>query len=312
MFDILVAGNVNLGTRVSVGRFPIDYEKVRFTTDGVTDGLSGVAYNFSTALVVLGCRVCLATVLGRDLLGDLVRARLEQTPIGLGGVVQTMEHTMRTVILSDAKGGEAMFVDRKTIRHASYPEERFRELLTGASAVYVAHTFWTLPLGRMARTANKLVATDLQNLEHLDSFEAQFAELADVVFFSDERLAQAVDDTIRVLWDDFDVELVVCGQGARGATLGIRRERSIEQVAAVPRGAAVNTTGAGDVMAAGFLSGIVAGQQSRDALFRAQVFAGHRVGAQGGGYLTCDELDRHCREVAQDLRPRNGSGPLRR
>ncbi len=295
MFDILVAGNVNLGTRVSVGQFPVSYKKVRFTTEGVTDGLSGVAYNFSTALVALGCRVCLATVLGRDLLGDLVRAQLEQTPIGLGGVVQSMEHTMRTVILSDAQGGEAMFVDRKTIRDASYPEEGFRELLMSPTAVYVAHTFWTLPLARLARTENKLVATDLQNLEHLDSFEGQFAELADVVFFSSECLAQAVDDTIRVLWDDFDVELVVCGQAARGATLGIRSERSIEQVAAVPKGAAVNTTGAGDVMAAGFLSGIVAGHHPRDALFRAQVFAGHHVGAPGGGYLTCQELDEYCR-----------------
>ncbi len=77
--------------------------------------------------------------------------------------------------------------------------------------------------------------------------------------------------------------------------MGIRSERSIEQVAAVPKGAAVNTTGAGDVMAAGFLSGIVAGHHPRDALFRAQVFAGHHVGAPGGGYLTCQELDEYCR-----------------
>lgn len=297
MFDILVAGNVNLGTRVSVGEFPICYEKVRFAPEGVADGLSGVAYNFSTALAALGHRVCLATVLGRDLLGDLLRAQLEQTPICLGGVVQTMERTMRTVILSDAKGGEAMFVDRKAIREARYPDERFRDLLTGASAVYIAHTFWTLPLGQLARAANKLVATDLQNLEHLDPFNGRFAELADIVFFSDERLGHAVDDTIRMLWDDFDVEMVICGQGAQGATLGVRGERSIEKVAAVPKGAAVNTTGAGDAMAAGFLSAIVAGYQPRKALFRAQVFAGHHVGEHGGGYLSSDELDRYCREA---------------
>ena len=275
----------------------LGFADVRFKTEGVTDGLSGVAYNFSTALVALGRRVSLATVLGRDLLGELVHAQLEQTAIGLDGVVQAMDHTMRTVILSDTNGGEAMFVDRKAIRDASYPEVLFRKLLTSPSAVYIAHTFWTVPLGRLARTANKLVATDLQNLERLDSFEGQFAELADIVFFSGERLAQEVDDTIRVLWDDFDVELAVCGQGPRGAILGIRSERAIEHVAAVPTGAATNTTGAGDAMAAGFLSGIVGGHPPRDALFRAQVFAGHHVGTQGGGYLTGEDLDRYCREV---------------
>ncbi len=297
MSDILVAGNVNLGTRVCVGQFPVSYEKVRFTPDGISDDLSGVAYNFSTALAALGHRVCLATILGRDLLGDLLRAQLERTSLCLDGVVQTMERTMRTVILSDAKGGEAMFVDRKAIREAEYPDERFSKLLGSTSAVYIAHTFWTLPLGRLARTAGKLVATDLQNLEHLDSFEGRFAQLADIVFFSDERLVHDVDDIIRTLWTDFDVETVVCGQGARGATLGVRRDGTIERVAAVPKGGAVKTTGAGDVMAAGFLSSVVAGHEPREALFRAQVFAGHHVGEHGGGYLSAEDLDRQCREA---------------
>ena len=79
--------------------------------------------------------------------------------------------------------------------------------------------------------------------------------------------------------------------------MGVRRERSIKTVAPVPEGTAVNTTGAGDVMAAGYLSGIVSGYQPRDALFRAQVFAGHHVGEQGGGYLSCEELARRCREA---------------
>ncbi len=296
MTDILVAGNVNLGTRVPVGQFPVSYEKARFTPEGILDGLSGVAYNISAALTALGHRVSLATILGRDPLGDLLREQLEQTSIGLDGVVQTMDRTMRTVILCDAEGGEAMFVDRKAVREAQYPDARFSDLLADASAVYIAHTFWTLPLGRLARAAGKPVATDLQNLETLDSFEGQFAELADIVFFSSERLGGDVEGTIRLLWDDFDVETVVCGQGAGGATLGMRSERTIERVTAVPKGEAVNTTGAGDVMAAGFLASIVAGYAPRDALFRAQVFAGHHVGAQGGGYLSRAELDRCCRE----------------
>ena len=42
---------------------------------------------------------------------------------------------------------------------------------------------------------------------------------------------------------------------------------------------------------------MVAGHEPRDALFRAQVFAGYHVGEHGGGYLSPDELDRYCLEA---------------
>jgi len=297
MFDILVAGNVNLETRVHAGGFPITYEKSRFTPHGVLDEPSGAGGNVSAALAALGHRVCLATLLGSDPVGALVRASLEATPIALDGVVQSMAHTMRTVVLSDSQGREAMCVDRKDIGDVQYPVERFRLLMERASLVYVAHTSWTVPLGRMAREAGKRVATDLQNLKSLDPYEARFAGLADIVFFSDERLSTGVADTIRRLWEDFDVETAVCGQGAAGATLGVRENRLIQTVPAVRLCPVVSTTGAGDAMAAGFLSGLMTGHGPLEALSRAQVFAGHHVGEVGStrGFLDRDALDRHCR-----------------
>ena len=66
---------------------------------------------------------------------------------------------------------------------------------------------------------------------------------------------------------------------------------------AISIGKAAKTTGAGDAMGAGFLSAILAGREPRDALCRGQVFAGHHVGAAGGGYLSSEALDRYCREV---------------
>ena len=62
-FDFLVAGNVNLETRLRVGSFPVDYEKLRFAPGGITDEVSGVGLNVSAALGALGHSVALATVL---------------------------------------------------------------------------------------------------------------------------------------------------------------------------------------------------------------------------------------------------------
>lgn len=294
MFDFLVAGNVNLETRLNVGSFPVDYQKLRFAPGGITDEVSGVGLNVSAALAALGHGVAVATVLGRDRLGEMVHGVLRDMPLCLDGVVHGMDHTMRTVVLSDTEGGEALYVDRKQIRDIDYPGESFRELVGQAGLVYIAHTSWTLPLGGLAKAAGRTVVTDLQAIQRLDPFEARFAKLSDIVFFSSERLVADVTETIHRLWEDFDVSIAVCGHGPRGATLGIREHRLIESQPAVSIRPVVSTTGAGDAMAAAFLSGLVTGHDPMASLGRALLFAGHQVGegSASSGFLDRDALDR--------------------
>jgi sugar/nucleoside kinase (ribokinase family) len=296
MFDLLVAGNVNQETRLGVGSFPVGYEKLRFAPGGVADEVSGVGLNVSAALAALGHDVGLATVLGRDRLGDMVYGALREKSLRLDGVVRAMEHTMRTVVLSDTEGEEALYVDRKEISDIEYPPGLFRELAEEAGIVYIAHTSWTLPLGSLAKAAGKLVATDLQAIQRLDYHEARFAELAEVVFFSSERLAVDASDVIRQLWDEFDVSVAVCGQGPKGATIGVRDGGLIQTVPAVHLRPVVSTTGAGDAMAAAFLSGMMAGHDPVTSLYRAQVFAGHQVGegSASRGFLSREALDGVC------------------
>jgi sugar/nucleoside kinase (ribokinase family) len=296
MFDFLVAGNVNLETRLGAGSFPVDYEKLRFAPGGIADEVSGVGLNVSAALAALGHDVGLATVLGRDRLGDVIYGALREKSLRLEGVVRAMEDTMRTVVLSDTEGEEALYVDRKEISDVEYPPGLFRELAEQAGLVYIAHTFWTLPLGSLAKAAGKPVATDLQAIQRLDHFEARFAQLADIVLFSSERLAVDVPDAIRQLWDEFDVSVAVCGHGSKGATIGVRDGRLIQTVPAVHLRSVVSTTGAGDAMAAGFLSGMMTGHDPMTSLCRAQVFAGHQVGegSASRGFLSREALDDAC------------------
>jgi sugar/nucleoside kinase (ribokinase family) len=294
MVEIIVAGNVNLETHVRVGGFPLKYRKSRFAPHGVTDNLSGVGYNVSLGLASLGHSVCLAAPVGRDTLGDLVAARLASGPVRADGIVRALDETLRSVILADADGRGAMVLDRKGIAGFEYPAEPFRRLLPATGWVYIAHTFWTVPLGRLARAAGKRVATDLQDLADLDDYQARFAEVADVVFFSAEHLAESPERMMRRLWSELDVAVGVCGLGPDGALLGVRALDRVERVPALASREVVCTTGAGDAMAAGFLSGLLAGQDPLRALVRAQVFAGHHVGEPGAsrGFLDAAALDR--------------------
>ncbi len=218
---------------------------------------------------------------------------LRDMPLCLDGLVHGMKDTMRTVVLNDTEGEEALYVDRKQIRDVEYPVGRFRELAEQARLVYIAHTAWTLPLGNASKEAGKTVATDLQAIQGIDPFEGRFARLADVVFFSRERLRADLTETIHRLWHDFDVSIAVCGLGLKGATLGVREQNLIETVPAVSMRPIVSTTGAGDAMAAAFLSSLICGHDPLASLSRAQIFAGHQVGEDSAsrGFLSREALD---------------------
>ena len=204
-----------------------------------------------------------------------------------------MAASPRSVILVGGEGRAAAFTDLKDALEQRYPLERFDALLDGVDHVHATNIEWALELGRHAKARGKRVSTDVQAIPSAgDPYNSRFIEIADVVFFSAENLTQSVEETIRAMWER-GVQVVVCGRGADGAVLGLRAGQTIESVPATPTRPIVSTIGAGDALAAGFLSGFTAGMAARDALRRAQLFAGHMIGETGAtrGLLTAGELN---------------------
>ncbi len=292
---ILVAGNVNLETQLRVeDGFPIEYSKSRFAFFGVSDHISGVAYNIASGLAVLGHRTGLLTMLGTDSLGALIKDELERTSIDVRGVRRVVPATPRSVILNDKDGRGAIFTDLKNLQDCEYPLDVARPLIEEAALVHATNINWALPVAHAAREMGKIVSTDVQAIRSLDDeYNRRFIDVADIVFFSAENLEVPIEEVIHEMWEKFDVKLAVCGRGADGGTVGVRETGEIFSLPATATGPVQSTTGCGDAMAACFVSSHVCEFSPRNALLRAQIFAGHKLGFVGGatGFLTRPELD---------------------
>jgi len=290
MKHVVVAGLTNVETAVAVERFPVDYAKSRFVFHGVRDRVGGVGFNVSAALAWLGVPARLATLLGPDLLGDLVEAELARVDrLDASGALRLLSATPRSAMFVDPAGRAAMFTDLKESQESRYPEDAARRLLDGAALLHATNIEWALPLARVAKSLGVPVSTDVHAVRSFagDDYNRRFLEVADVVFFSAENLDRAPDDAIRELWREWDVSLAVCGMGERGAMAGDRATGEIVHLPATPLRPVLNATGAGDALAAGFLASWLASRPLADCLLRGQLFAGWKVGEAGAGRGFC-------------------------
>ena len=119
--------------------------------------------------------------------------------------------------------------------------------------------------------------------EHHDDFAGLLADgLVDMLFANQGELAALsglADLEAGIAWAAARVPLLVVTRGAEGA-IAIERSRRYE-VAAEPVGAVVDTTGAGDLFAAGLLAGLARGRDLAVALRMGAIAAGRIITLTG-------------------------------
>lgn len=291
---ILVAGVANLETSAPVEAFPLDYAKSRFVFHGVRDRPGGVGFNVARALAHLGAAAELMTLLGDDLVGEML-ANHFATIEGLGtrGVVRRPgSATCRSVVLVEKDTARAaILTDLKDAQEATYPPDVAVPMIAAAARqpgaiFHTTNVNWAMPLAHEARRAGLRVSTDVQALRSLDdAYNRRFLGVADVVFFSGENLGDASPHAmIEALWRDQDVAIAVCTLAERGAIVGERDTGLLVHEPAIAWRPPRNVTGAGDAFAAGFLAALARGESARAATLHGQLVAGWRVGEEGAGH----------------------------
>ena len=87
---------------------------------------------------------------------------------------------------------------------------------------------------------------------------------------------------------------MVLGRGSKGAALYLRETGRITEMPAACMGAVVNTVGAGDALFSSFLHYYAKGCAPENALWRAQVFAAHKITVSGAskGFVTEETVER--------------------
>jgi len=268
---IVVAGNVNLETRVAVEAFPLEYVKTRYAFNGVSDQLGGVAWNVAHALLRNGMAVRLAALVGRDEAGTWIAGRLAEIGIDSASVIPAASATARSVVLQDRAGRGAIFTDLKNLQDVAYPSDRVAEALRGACHLHATNLNWTLALAAAATQRHLTISTDVHAIASLDdAYNLRYLEIADVIFLSAEKLESTPERAVGEMLGRFPADVVVCGCGAEGAVLGVKKTGAVSRHPAVRIERTAMTTGAGDALAGSFLAGWLQGLPPEDALDAAQ------------------------------------------
>lgn len=251
---IVVSGLINIETTLKINSFPIEYSPVLYPFFGIRSTVSGVGYNVSKALTVLGCKAPLLSLIGKDAGGTDTLNELKKCHIPAAGVLDEMNETPQSVILYDNSGRRQINVDLKDIQERNYPHEIFNSIAKDARIIALCNINFSRTLLPLAREHNIKIATDVHVLSDInDTYNHDFLNHADIIFLSNEAITGRELDFIRELKKRYCAEVICIGMGERGVMIYSRTEDTVYRYGAVRIREIVNTIGAGDALFSSFI-----------------------------------------------------------
>ncbi len=292
MSEVVVIGNVGVDTNVFLYGADVDFSvEANFSDNRDTVGQAG-GYS-ARGYAALGRSVAFIGPVGDDPNGRLVRQTLAADGVDARALFTDPAGTARSVNLMYRDGRRKNFYDGKGHMDLSVDLEACRAVLRGARLAHVHLANWARTLLPVAREEGLVIACDIQDVvDPDDGYRQAFIRAADVLFFS---ATNHPDPTWLI--DCFRAgrpeRVVVAGMGAQGCALGVTDVTGATNVAGTSAGTyffppppldwpVVDTNGAGDGLAVGFLDSYVLGGYSpADAALRGQIAARHTCALRG-------------------------------
>ncbi|OLB65187.1 MAG: hypothetical protein AUI10_07855, partial [Actinobacteria bacterium 13_2_20CM_2_72_6] len=174
----------------------------------------------------------------------------------------------------------------------TYPESAFSSVARDASLIVLTNAGFARSLAPAAAQLDAPVAVDVNVISDCDQLEFRtLLEASDVIFCSDERLLCSPERWIEHLLERYPrAALVAVGCGERGSVLGLRDGRLAHVGSVAPLGVA-STSSAGDSLFATFLHYWLRIPDPIEALRRAALYAGWRVGHRDPTTVLLDEQE---------------------
>lgn len=289
--DVVVIGNVGIDTNIYLYGADIDFSvEANFSQN--LDYLGQAGGYASRAYARLGYRTAFIGHVGEDHHGAYIRRTFAADGIDTTAMFIDPQGTARSVNFMYRDGRRKNFYDGKGHMEIEPDPAQCRKVLQGARLAHFNIPNWARHLLPMARELGVTIACDVQDVLNLDDpYRQDFLAAADVLFFS---AANHPDPTplMEAQLSRHPNQIIVVGQGAEGCALGTRD--GITFFAPVDLDApVVDTNGAGDTLAAGFLSSYVLGGYSlQEAVWRGQIAARYTCTqrASSAGLITADQL----------------------
>ena len=274
------------GAVVDIPLAPVDkavFDAASWPLESISMRVGGDALNESIALRRLGHGPLLVSKLGADAAGDYILRALDEAGVDTAGVVREAGlDTAINIVLVREDGERSFITNRNGSLRRLGPEDVLPAMdlpaFTGAKVACLASLFVspmltpenTAPLFERIRAMGIALCADSTRrkngetvadppvaamLSHLDYF---FPNLSEAALLTGREDPDAIADALL----DCGVRHAVLKMGGQGCLLKSRTERHL--VPAFPHARCVDTTGAGDTFAAGFIAGLLEGRSFRD------------------------------------------------
>lgn len=287
---ILVSGLINIETTLRVNGFPINYYPIDYPFFGIKSEVAGVAYNLSRAFQVLGDEIKLLSYIGNDEEGQRILRKLKEDNIDYQYILSELKETPTSIILYDRQGKRQIYCDLKDIQEKELLFLDMDKCIRESDIIVACNTNFNRAFIKKAKELGKTIATDVHVLSNTeDSYNNEFMQYADILFFSDELLPCNPEIFLDKMKDTYSSKIFVIGMGEKGAMLYERSKNQKYYLQAVKTEKVVNTVGAGDALFSSFLHYYGKGYEPVHALERAQIFAAKKIEYNGASIGFCEE-----------------------
>ena len=236
-----------------------------------TLSLGGSADNTIRAMARLGCKVGFIGKVGRDSTGDFFESALDN--LGIQPFILRGEERSGKCVSLVSPDGERTLVTHLGAAVEMKAEDLTPEIFDGYDCLYVEgylvqdHNLIRDAI-RMAKELGLKVAIDLASFnvveENVDFLREVISEYVDIVFANEDeaRAFSGEEEPVNALqYISTMCDLVIVKIGMRGAL--IKQGSEVSHVGIMAAAKRVDTTGAGDFYAAGFLAGMCEGLSLR-------------------------------------------------
>jgi sugar/nucleoside kinase (ribokinase family) len=293
-FDVVAVGNVGIDTNVYFYGNDIDFTVESNFTKNV-DCLGQAGGYSSRGFAQLGKKTAFIGYVGDDYSGRFIREEFARDGVDTTALFIDPAGTGRSINFMYPDGRRKNFYDGKGHMHLQPDMEICKAVLAKSKLAHFSIPNWARHLLPVARDLGLTISCDIQDVVSAgDEYRRDFIEYSDILFFS----ATNWDDPTVLMKSFLDAnpeQIVIVGMGAEGCALGTRN--GIQFFPAVEMETPViDTNGAGDGLAVGFLSGYVLdGYSLSDSILRGQIVARHTCSqkASSSNLITPEKLDRH-------------------
>ncbi len=272
-FDVVVVGNAGIDTAIFLPQPTVNWQnETNFTENIDYVGQSGGFA--SRGYAQLGYKTAFIGAVGQDWRGEHIRQTLTADGVDVSGLFVDPAGTNRSVNLIYPNGTRHSFFDGKSHMQLEIDKDKCRQLLKQAHFAHFSLPNWARHLLPIAQSLGLPIACDIQDVTQLDDpYRQDFVYFADFLFFS---AANFPDPTphIRHFLQKKPEQIVIVGMGAKGCAVGTANA-GIQLFPPVPMAEPVlDSTGAGDGLAVGFLSSYLReGYDLPAAIHRGQIVA---------------------------------------